>query len=48
MANSIYQLSGLLANAANPENVDLADQGDLQPALAPLFVAHQGPFTLPK
>ncbi|MFI6125422.1 hypothetical protein ACIBCU_37895 [Streptomyces sp. NPDC051064] len=46
VANSIHQLSGLLANAANPENVDLADQGDLQPAVTALF-AHQDRFTLP-
>ncbi|WP_097992330.1 hypothetical protein [Streptomyces sp. f51] len=46
-ANSIHQLSGLLATAANPENVDLADQGDLQQAVVALF-AHQDPFTLPR
>lgn len=47
VANSIHQLSGLLATAANPENVDLADQRDLQTAVAALF-AHQCRFTLPK
>ncbi|MGW4231192.1 hypothetical protein ACWEF9_18160 [Streptomyces sp. NPDC004980] len=46
VANVIHQMSGLLANAANPENVDLADQGDLQPAVTALF-AHQGRFALP-
>ncbi|WP_406396517.1 hypothetical protein [Streptomyces sp. NBC_00887] len=46
VANAIHQLSGLLANAANPENVDLADQGNLQPAVTALF-AHQDRFTLP-
>ncbi|MER6655067.1 hypothetical protein ABT248_31570 [Streptomyces sp. NPDC000971] len=46
VANAIHLLSGLLANAANPENIDLADQGDLQPAVIALF-AHQDRFTLP-
>ncbi|MFE4801035.1 hypothetical protein ACFRFL_40115 [Streptomyces sp. NPDC056708] len=45
-ANAIHQLSGLLGNAASPDNVDLTDQGDLGPAITALFAQQDRP-TLP-
>ncbi|WP_406361000.1 hypothetical protein [Streptomyces sp. NBC_01579] len=46
VANAIHQLSGLLGNAASPDNVDLTDQGDLGPAITALF-AQQDRSTMP-
>ncbi|MGW9123040.1 hypothetical protein ACWGRV_41765 [Streptomyces sp. NPDC055663] len=46
VANAIHQLSGLLGNAASPDNIDLTNQGGLGPAITALF-AHQDRFTLP-
>ncbi|MET9205390.1 hypothetical protein ABZW38_09535 [Streptomyces bacillaris] len=42
VANSVHQLSGALESASSPEGVDLADQEDLQQAIARLFRSRPG------
>ncbi|NEA18410.1 hypothetical protein [Streptomyces halstedii] len=43
VANAVHQLSGLLATAASPDNIDLADQGTLGPDIAALYTEEGAP-----